>query len=167
MFILDNQLLDDLCQQADNSSRSRQHFNIHSSYEENCQRLFNAIQVNSYIPPHRHSIADKKELLVAIRGVFSLITFDDWGGFVQSVCFGTEKYSGDLCPNVGVEIPSDTWHTVIARQENSILLEVKEGPFVSDEAKEFALWAPRDDSAAVDSFLDKCHKFSESDPTLF
>jgi len=70
MFILDNRLLGDLCQQADNSSRSRQHFNIHSSYEENCQRLFNAIQPNSYIPPHRHSIADKKELLVAIRVVF-------------------------------------------------------------------------------------------------
>tara|TARA_B100000787_G_scaffold49830_1_gene35866 strand:- start:568 stop:795 length:228 start_codon:yes stop_codon:yes gene_type:complete len=70
MFILDNQMLDDLCQQADHSSRRRQHLNIHSSYEENCQRLFNAIQPNSYIPPHRHSIADKKELLVAIRVVF-------------------------------------------------------------------------------------------------
>ena len=74
---------------------------------------------------------------------------------------------GDLCPNEGVEIPSDTWHIVIARQENSILLEVKEGPVVSDEAKEFALWAALHGSVTVDSFLAKCHKFSESNPILF
>ena len=63
--------------------------------------------------------------------------------------------------------PPDVWHTVLAKQENSILLEVKEGPFVSDEAKELALWAPQDGSEEVDSFLAKCHKFSESNPRTF
>ena len=82
MYILDNQMLDGLCQQAERSSRRRQHLNIHSSYQENCQRLFNAIQPDSYIPPHRHSIENKQELLVAIRGSFSLITFDDNGDFI-------------------------------------------------------------------------------------
>jgi cupin fold WbuC family metalloprotein len=167
MFILDNKILDDLCQQAESSSRRRQYLNIHCSYEENCQRLFNAIQPDSYIPPHRHSIAGKKELLVAIRGSFSLITFDDHGNFIRSYLFGSELYTDKLCSSVGVEIPPDVWHTVIAKQKNSILLEVKEGPFISDEAKEPALWAPQDDSAAVDSFLAKCHKFSESNPRLF
>jgi hypothetical protein len=66
-----------------------------------------------------------------------------------------------------VEIPPNVWHTVLAKQENSILLEVKEGPFVSDEAKELVLWALQDGSAKVDSFLAKCHKFSQSNPSLF
>jgi cupin fold WbuC family metalloprotein len=70
MFILANQMLDGLCQQAEHSLRHRKHLNIHSSYQENCQRLFNAIQPNSYIHPHRHYIANKQELLVAIRGSF-------------------------------------------------------------------------------------------------
>jgi cupin fold WbuC family metalloprotein len=160
-------MLDGLCQQAEYSSRRRQHLNIHSSYRENCQRLFNAIQPNSYIPPHRHSVADKQELLVAIRGSFSLITFDDHGNFIQSSSFGSELYADELCSSVGVEIPPNIWHTVLARQENSILLEVKEGPFISGEAKEIALWAPQDGSAEVDSFLAKCHKFSQSNPSLF
>ena len=66
-----------------------------------------------------------------------------------------------------MEIPPHVWHTVLAKQDNSILLEVKEGPFVSDEAKELVLWAPQDGSAEVESFLAKCHKFSESNPSLF
>ena len=104
---------------------------------------------------------------MAIRGSFSLITFDDHGNFVRSSSFGSELYADELCSNVGVEIPPDVWHTVIAKQENSILLEVKEGPFVSDDSKEIALWAPQDGSAEVDSFLARCHKFSESNPSLF
>lgn len=167
MFILGNKMLDGLCQQAEYSLHRRQHLNIHSSYQENCQRLFNTIQPNSYIPPHRHYIANKQELLVAIRGSFCLITFDDHGNFVRSSSFGSELYADELCSNIGVEIPPDVWHTVIAMQENSILLEVKEGPFVSEDSKEIALWAPRDGSAEVDSFLARCHKFSESNASLF
>lgn len=162
MYILDNKMLDSLCQQAGSSSRRRQHLNIHSSYQENCQRLFNAIQPSSYIPPHRHFIADKQELLVAIRGSFSLITFDDQGNFIRSSLFGSELYADGFCSNVGVEIPPHVWHTVLAKQENSILLEVKEGPFVSDEAKELAFWAPQDGSTEAQSFLAKCQEFSES-----
>ena len=71
MFILDNQMLDGSYQQAEYSSRRRQYLNIHSSYHENCQRLFNAIQPNCYTPPHRHSVTNKQELLVAIRVSFS------------------------------------------------------------------------------------------------
>lgn len=167
MFIIDNQTLDGLCQQAKNSLRRRQHLNIHSSYQENCQRLLNAIQPSSYIAPHRHSAGNKQELLVAIRGSFSLITFDDHGNFIRSSSFGSELYADELCSNAGVEIPPNVWHTVLAKQENSILLEVKEGPFVSDDAKEIALWAPQDHSPEVDSFLAKCHKFSDSNPILF
>jgi len=162
MFIIDNKILDDLCQQAERSSRLRQHLNIHSSYQENCQRLLNAIQPDSYIHPHRHTVVNKQELLVAIRGSFSLITFDHHGNFDRSISFGSELYADDLCSSVAVEIPPDVWHTVLAKQENSILLEVKDGPFISSKAKELAPWAPQDGSAEASSFLAKCHKLSES-----
>ena len=105
MFILDNQMLDGLCQQSEHSSRRRQHLNIHSSYQENCQRLFNAIKPNSYIPPHTHSVAYKQELLMAIRGSLSLITFDDHGNFIRSLSFGSELYADELCSNVGMKPP--------------------------------------------------------------
>lgn len=62
---------------------------------------------------------------------------------------------------------SNVWYTVLAKQENSILLEVKEGPFVSGEPKELAFWAPQDGTAELDSFFVKCHKFSQSNQSLF
>lgn len=155
-------MLDSLFQKAGDSPRRRQHLNFHSSFQESCQRLLNAIHPNSYIPPHRHAAADKRELLVAVKGFFSLITFDDDGAFDQSICFGTEKYAGNLCTNVGIEIHPDTWHTVIAMHEGSILLEVKEGPYIVDAAKEFAPWAPAVGSSEADDFMVKCYEFAES-----
>lgn len=99
---------------------------------------------------------------MAIRASFSLITFDDHGDLIRSGSFGSELYADEICPIVGVEIAPDVWRTVLAKQENSILLEVKEGPSVLDKSKEIAFWAPRDGSTEVVGFLAKCHKFSES-----
>jgi cupin fold WbuC family metalloprotein len=38
------------------SDRKRQHRNIHRYFDEKCQRLINAIGVESYIAPHRHRL---------------------------------------------------------------------------------------------------------------
>lgn len=56
--------------------------------------------------------------------------------------FGTELHFDDKCTNVGGELPPNMWRTVLAIPENSILLEVKEGPFLSSESKEPAPWVP-------------------------
>jgi len=44
--------LDMLSQQAEQAIRNRQHKNIHHHYNDSCQRLCNAIGVNSYIRPY-------------------------------------------------------------------------------------------------------------------
>jgi cupin fold WbuC family metalloprotein len=131
--------------EAKQSVRARQHHNIHETYEESCQRLFNAIQVNSYIRPHRHSLDPKTETLIAVRGVFALITFYDDGCVEKIVRFGTEKYQNDKSNSVGVELQPGTWHTILALVSDSILFELKAGPFNPQAAKEFALWAPEED----------------------
>ena len=91
-----------------------------------------------------------------------MITFDKHADFIRSDSYGSELYADEICPKFGMEIPPNVWHTVLAKQENSILLEVKEGPFVSDKAKEIVLWAPRDGSAEVVGFLAKCLTFSDT-----
>jgi hypothetical protein len=42
--------LDDLTHQAAGAPRRRQHRNIHTDYTDPCQRLFNAIEPDSYNP---------------------------------------------------------------------------------------------------------------------
>jgi cupin fold WbuC family metalloprotein len=167
MILLSNVLMSTLGADAEKSVRGRKNLNIHSSHQDFCQRFINAIRIASYIRSHRHTVSGKRELLVALKGSFSLLTFDEHGNFIDNVCFGSEKYAGSSCPNIGLEIPPDVWHTVIASEENSILLEVKEGPFIASEAKEFASWAPQEGSDGAAVFLANYHKFSKSNPSLF
>lgn len=154
---LSQEMMGSLLAQAAVSPRRRQHRNLHLSFIEPCQRLLNAIEPGSYIRPHRHSLDPKAESLVAVRGKFALITFDERGLTECVVQFGTELYGCDERLDVGVEIPAGTWHTVIALVRGSVLLEVKSGPFDPGAGKELAPWAPEEGSpSAIDYFQELC-----------
>ena len=151
MKLFSSEYLNRMTEQAKSSGRLRQHRNVHQSFQEPCQRLFNAIEPGSYIRPHRHKSDPRDEMLVAIRGLMALITFDDEGQVESAVHFGTERFGGEIC--TAVEIPSAVWHTVIALQTGCVLLEVKAGPFDPRQPKDLALWAPEDGSVDVPGYL--------------
>jgi cupin fold WbuC family metalloprotein len=151
MKAFDAQYLNDLTGQAKNSPRLRQHRNIHQSYQDACQRLFNAIEPGSYIRPHRHASEPREELLIAIRGSMALITFDDQGSVAGILRFGSEKHGSDLA--AGAEVASSTWHTVVALEPGCVLLEVKAGPFDPNQPKDLASWAPEEGSEMAQGYL--------------
>lgn len=140
-----------LTQQARSAPRRRQHCNIHQHYDEHCQRLFNAIEPDSYIRPHRHAQVPREELLMAVRGLMALLTFDEQGGIDSVIHFGSELHGSNMA--VGVEVPPGTWHTVLALKPGAILLEVKAGPFDLQQPKDFAPWAPEESSPQADQYL--------------
>jgi cupin fold WbuC family metalloprotein len=145
--------LDVLSQQAEQSSRQRQHKNIHQHYNDSCQRLFNAIGMDSYIRPHRHSIDPKDECLIAVRGSMALLVFDDIGQVIQVIRFGAQATDVESPISVGVNLPAGAWHTVIAEVPGSILFEVKSGPFNPEQAKEWAAWAPAESTPEATEYL--------------
>ncbi len=151
--------LNDLSKRAGSNSRLRQHLNVHESFQEPCQRLFNAVDMGSYIQPHRHLSDSKKELLLAVKGKFAIIEFSQIGGFKSFSIFGSEKYCLSEDSLYGVEIPPECWHTVIALVEGSVLLEVKQGPFILDSAKELAPWAPSVGSSSVDDYVSSLYAY--------
>jgi cupin fold WbuC family metalloprotein len=140
MKVFSAEYLNELTAQAQGNPRKRQHRNIHESYDDPCQRLFNAIEPDSYIPPHRHASDPKDELLIAVRGSMVLVTFDEQGRVTGVVRFGADR-NGDGV-SVGAEVPANTWHTVIALESGCILLEVKAGSFDPNQPKNLAPWAP-------------------------
>ena len=156
MKIFDAQYLDDLTSQAKVSPRLRQHRNVHQSYQDASQRLFNAIEPCSYIRPHRHASDPRDELLIAVRGVMTMVTFDDQGAVTNVLRFGTERHGYEMA--VGVEVSSSTWHTVIALEPGCVLLEVKAGPFDPNQPKDLAPWAPEENSAAARDYYDRMVK---------
>lgn len=152
------EFLDNLSLSAFHSSRGRKNFNLHLEYAEPCQRLFNAIGIESYIPPHRHYQDPKEETLIAVKGLFALIIFDEIGEIKHICKFGTEKFLTQGVSNVGVELSPNVWHTVLALVDGSILLEVKSGPFIVSAAKEIAPWAPAEDSSEAADYFNNLKK---------
>lgn len=153
MKVFSADYMNELTAQAQCSPRKRQHRNIHESYADQCQRLFNAIEPGSYIRPHRHAADPRDELLIAVRGSMALVTFDQQGQVTGVVRFGVDRKGEGL--TVGAEVPANTWHTVIALKPGCVLLEVKAGPFDPNQPKDLATWAPDEGSAAAAEYLNK------------
>lgn len=145
----------------------RQHLNIHQEYEDPCQRFFNAIEKDCYIRPHRHSLDPKAEDLIAIKGMFALISFGEFGKIERVVKFGTEKFVDEAeAIAIGVELSAGTWHTVLALTDEAILLELKAGPFDPGAAKEPAPWAPEEGSAEAVAYLRRLQHSVQSWPSV-
>jgi cupin fold WbuC family metalloprotein len=155
MKIFSSQYFDELLNTAARSQRLRAHANVHHSYADQCQKLFNAIKIESYIRPHRHSLDPKEECLIAVRGLFGLIEFSDHGGIESITLFGSEKYSQKFSIASGVSLPAGVWHTVVSLAEDSILFEVKSGPFDPSLAKELAPWAPEEGGELTQEYLNQ------------
>lgn len=146
--IFDKNYLATLTRRAKSSERLRQHDNIHASFQEPVQRLFNAIEPYSYIRPHRHWSDKRSELLVAVNGAMALVLFNHDGTIATVHKLATQQYGASTL--AAVELSPSTWHTIVALVPGCVLLEVKAGPFDPYQAKDLASWAPpEDDHSAV------------------
>ena len=145
-------LVENLTRRAKLSIRLRSHHNFHADYADFVQQLANSIGINSYIRPHRHALDPKSECLIALKGCFALIIFDDHGLIVDVIKFESESHIKNDS-NYGVNISPSIWHTVIALTPDSVLFEVKSGPFDPSRAKEFAQWAPAEGSPLAAAYL--------------
>lgn len=77
------------------------------------------------VPIHRHPTKD--ETFVLLRGRVKVTTHKDDGSIIDDIT---------LCPDegkYGVNIPKGVWHKVESLEENSVIFECKEGPFVPHE----------------------------------
>lgn len=153
MKVFDEAYFDNLSRQAKASSRLRQHSNIHESYEDSCQRMVNALEPNSYIPPHRHFSVPKNELMVALRGKMALVIFDGSGVVTEVLKLGCDVAGSESV--AGAELAPDTWHTVVALESGCILLEIKAGPFDPSQPKDTASWAPKEGTPQARTYLQK------------
>jgi cupin fold WbuC family metalloprotein len=145
--------LADISREATQSPRRRMNRNLHQSPAEVCQRLFNAIEPESYIRPHRHSQPAIAETIIAVRGSFLLVSFDDLGGILEAQRFGAGASAEAAGLAVGVGVPPGCWHTVVSLEAGSVFFEAKPGPFDPTAPREFACWAPEEGDASAPAWL--------------
>jgi len=145
--LIDDALLNEVCAEAAASPRRRKNRNFHPADDHPAHRLLNAMQPDSYIPPHRHLDPDKDETFVVLRGALGVIVFDDAGNVTRAARVG----AGSTV--LGVDIPHGTWHTAIALEADTVFLEAKAGPYLPFTAAERAPWAPAENSSEALPYL--------------
>ena len=121
-MIIDKALLDTVSAQAKDSPRLRINYNFHQSLDEKCHRFLNAVEPGTEVPIHKHPTKD--ETFVILRGKVRVTTHRDDGTVVEDVVLCAEE------GRYGVNIPKGVWHKLECIEENSVIFECKEGPFV-------------------------------------
>jgi cupin fold WbuC family metalloprotein len=147
MKIITHEVLDRLSLEASGSERLRKNLNLHDDYADPCQRLFIAMEPGTYVRPHRHTDPPKPECFMAVRGKLALLVFDDDGEVKQVIPFG------DGCDTLAIDLPAGEWHSIIVIEPGSVFFETKPGPYVAMSDKDFAPWAPEENTAEVGSYL--------------
>ena len=125
MKIIDEDLLNEVSEQAKTSPRLRMNYNFHQSLEDKCHRFLNAVEPGTEVPIHRHPTKD--ETFVILRGKVKVSTYDDEGNVKEDFILSPEdgKY--------GVDIKKNVWHSLESLETGSVIFECKEGPFVPHE----------------------------------
>ncbi|MPQ46467.1 cupin fold metalloprotein, WbuC family [Marinifilum sp. N1E240] len=134
MKYINSDLLDQVSKKAIENSRKRMNYNFHANGEEVLQRMLNAIEPDTYLPPHRHP--EKVEIFLLLRGKVKTLFFNDIGEITEV------RELNPINGEYGVEIPAGIWHTILVEESGSVIYELKEGPYVPGVGVEFASWAP-------------------------
>jgi cupin fold WbuC family metalloprotein len=138
--------LDDLARQARASARGRAHLNVHAGADDPVQRFFVSVDRRSYIRPHRHNA--RSEMALATRGSFDVLVFNDEGEVRLRQTFGVGA------AQVAYEADVAVWHMLVALEDASTFLEIKQGPYDPTTAAEFAHWSPAEADATASRFLE-------------
>ena len=141
--IFNKQFLDGLLQQAKESPRLRQNYDLRNSSEDTSQRMLNALQPGTQVPIHRHETT--AETVVCLRGKLEEIIYEevveyikdndaksfDGGDMMRKVSYReTARYLlSSTEGNHGMQIPPNTWHSINVI-EPAIIFEAKDGKYI-------------------------------------
>ena len=119
---INQEILDDLTEQAKVSERLRMNLDLRDSVDDGSQRMLNAIEPGNILPIHRHQ--KTSETMVCLRGKLWVEYYDEQ----ERKC--TDKFVIEPGgPNVSVSIPIGMWHTVRSLESDTCILEMKNGAY--------------------------------------
>lgn len=127
-MLINSELLDSISEQARNNDRRRMNFNFHTSPEAKSQRLLNVLEMDSVIPIHRHK--NTAETYILLRGKISVEFYNENGDITE--LFYLDPTTG----HYGIDIPQGQWHRLKVLAPDSVIFEVKDGPYTPITAED-------------------------------
>ncbi len=137
----------DLLALSKESPRKRIIQRLHASNDAGVHKMFNAMQPGTYVTPHRHLHPKKTETIIVISGSMLFVEFTDEGRIKEHTLLqpGTECFGVDVAPHV--------YHTFIVLKSDTLIFEVKDGPYEHDTDKDIPSWAPAENSEEAEPYL--------------
>ena len=120
-MIIDQKLMDSISQQAKESPRLRQAFDLRTTPNDSSQRILNAVEPGTILPIHRHR--GSTETIIVLRGKVVQHYYNN---------NGNKTASYELAPNsaqVGMSVPVGQWHALESLEEGSVIFECKDGAY--------------------------------------
>ena len=122
MMLIDKDLLKKISEEAENSPRLRMNYNFHDSLDAPAQRLLNALQPGTQLPIHRHQ--HTSETYILLQGKIRVLFYNENKMVIDSSILDPSESV------FGVHIPIGQWHTIEVLESNSVIFEVKDGPYM-------------------------------------
>ena len=149
VFYLNDEIFHAGLEASRKSPRKRMIFPIQRTQDDEVQRLINFLQPGTYIRPHRHPQPHATETIQVVSGALCFLVFDadgnETGRYVLKP--GPSGCALDILPGV--------WHSFFVLMEDTVIIEVKKGPYDKEKDKEFAKWAPDEGMAEARALLKK------------
>lgn len=120
--------------------------------------MLNFMQRGSYARPHCHPAPENIETVVAINGSVGCLIFDASGAVLSA-----HRLDAGNPASCVVDIERGIWHTLVPLADDSVILEIKRGPYNAATDKTFAAWAPEEGSTAALEYLRQLETIFEPD----
>ena len=146
---IDQTLIEQKARDAQESARQRDIHVLHTGDEDTLQRMLNAMQPGTYVTPHRHVAVPKAEAVVVLQGSIGFVSFEDDGYYDEQHFVYVDPKQGVY----GIDYRAGVWHSFIALEPDTVLFEVKPGPYDAATDKEFAPWAPSEGDPEAAHYL--------------
>ena len=91
--------------------------------------------------PHRHrrnGFGTGFECFRVLQGAIGLLLFNSEGEIHQQLHLSAKR------PTQGIEIAEDQFHTLVALEANSVIFELKQGPYQPGQDKDFLNGFPQE-----------------------
>ena len=144
---LDQELFDAVAAEARRSPRLRRNHNLHAE-PELVQRFLNVMQPGTYVRPHRHlrpTPGEGFECFVVLQGAMGLLLLEPQGELIQQVRLDAQG------PVRGVELAEGIFHTLVALAPDTVMFEIKQGPYQPARDKDFLPAFPPEGTAEARS----------------
>jgi cupin fold WbuC family metalloprotein len=126
-------LMDTIAAEARTSPRQRKNYNFHQ-LDDRVQRFLNVLQPGTYVRPHRHirpEDASGFEFFLVLQGAIGMIVLNEQGQVLHR-----ERIS-PTGETRAIELAEGTFHTLVALEPNTVMFELKEGPYIPMSDKDF------------------------------